>query len=355
MSSLFGRTNVMNATQGVQDKELVSPPTDSISSVRFCPVANYLAVGSWDGSIRMYGVQAQGNMVNDEAKAMYSHSSPVLDVCWSPDGSKVYSASADNTARVFDIQTGQDIQIAQHDAPVRSVRFQADHGFLLTGSWDKTVKIWDPRSPGQIGMYDLPERCYAMDCAGSLLAVATADRHVMTVDFRLGSKPMPTSFASPLKWQTRALACWNPSGPSADPCVAVGSIEGRTGFHFMTPRDNHKNFTFRCHRQDSVPSKKDQSLVYAVNDISFHPIHGTFTTCGSDGTLSVWDKDARSRLMTLPRQPTSITSSSFSYDGKMLAYGVSYDWHKGCHTDADRTIKVMVHAVGDDEMKRKLR
>ena len=45
-----------------------------------------------------------------------------------------------------------------------------------------------------------------------------------------------------------------------------------------------------------MPANKDQSLVYAVNDISFHPVHGTFSTCGSDGTINFWDKDARTRL-----------------------------------------------------------
>jgi mRNA export factor len=36
--------------------------------------------------------------------------------------------------------------------------------------------------------------------------------------------------------------------------------------------------------------------VYAVNDINWHPVHGTFSTCGSDGTVHFWDKDARTRL-----------------------------------------------------------
>ncbi len=29
-----------------------------------------------------------------------------------------------------------------------------------------------------------------------------------------------------------------------------------------------------------MPNSKDQGMVYAVNDISFHPVHGTFSTCG---------------------------------------------------------------------------
>ena len=30
--------------------------------------------------------------------------------------------------------------------------------------------------------------------------------------------------------------------------------------------------------------------IYAVNDIAFHPIHGTLATVGSDGRFSFWDK-----------------------------------------------------------------
>jgi len=33
-----------------------------------------------------------------------------------------------------------------------------------------------------------------------------------------------------------------------------------------------------------------------VNDIAFHPQHGTLATVGSDGKFSFWDKDARTKL-----------------------------------------------------------
>ena len=33
-----------------------------------------------------------------------------------------------------------------------------------------------------------------------------------------------------------------------------------------------------------------------VNDIAFHPVHGTLSTVGSDGRYYYWDKDARTKL-----------------------------------------------------------
>jgi len=34
---------------------------------------------------------------------------------------------------------------------------------LVTGSWDKTVKYWDLRSPNPVHTQQMPERVYAMD------------------------------------------------------------------------------------------------------------------------------------------------------------------------------------------------
>lgn len=45
------------------------------------------------------------------------------------------------------------------------------------------------------------------------------------------------------------------------------------------------NFSFKCHRE--TPSAGIAN-VYSVNDISFHPTFGTFSTAGSDGTFHFW-------------------------------------------------------------------
>jgi mRNA export factor len=147
---------------------------------------------------------------------------------------------------------------------------------------------------------------------------------------------------SPLKWQTRVVSCFNQANG-----FAVGSVEGRVAIQYADDKDASNNFSFKCHRRDQTPSQKDQSLVYAVNDISFHPVHGTFSTCGSDGTVHFWDKDARTRLKsTCGRSQYTpvcsfslraaafenangpIAATAFNRTGNIFAYAVSYDWHK---------------------------
>jgi len=88
-------------------------------------------------------------------------------------------------------------------------------GQLITGSWDKTLKCWDPRgASGQertlVGTYPQPERVYSLSLVGNRLVVATAGRHVNIYDLRNMSQPEQKRESS-LKYQTRCVRCY-PNG-----------------------------------------------------------------------------------------------------------------------------------------------
>lgn len=88
-------------------------------------------------------------------------------------------------------------------------------GQLITGSWDKTLKCWDPRgASGQertlVGTYPQPERVYSLSLVGHRLVVATAGRHVNVYDLRNMSLPEQRRESS-LKYQTRCVRCY-PNG-----------------------------------------------------------------------------------------------------------------------------------------------
>ena len=126
-------------------------------------------------------------------------------------------------------------------------------GVVLSGSWDKTVKMWDPRAPtgtsqvrslgdphntGPVsplrnphssdssrvrsrdqGTYTQPERVYTMDVADRKLVVGTAGRHVYIYDVRNMSETLQKRESS-LKYQTRAISCF-PTGEGPKPFPAL--------------------------------------------------------------------------------------------------------------------------------------
>lgn len=88
-------------------------------------------------------------------------------------------------------------------------------GQVITGSWDKTLKCWDPRgASGQerslVGTYSQPERVYSLSLVGNRLVVATAGRNVNVYDLRNMSQPEQRRESS-LKYQTRCVRCY-PNG-----------------------------------------------------------------------------------------------------------------------------------------------
>ena len=71
------------------------------------------------------------------------HMSPVRSVAFSPDGRTLATGSADNTARLWNVSSGQEIiKFAGHTGYVYSVAFSLDGRTLATGSDDNTAIIY---------------------------------------------------------------------------------------------------------------------------------------------------------------------------------------------------------------------
>ncbi|KXL41404.1 hypothetical protein M433DRAFT_150423 [Acidomyces richmondensis BFW] len=355
MSGLFGsaaNSAASNPTQGDLSKDVAvsAPPDDSISDLCFSPQSDHLAVASWDKKVRIYEIDGNGN---SQGKALFEHDGPVLSCCWSRDGSKVFGAGADKAARMLDLGAGhtqpnQAQQVAVHDQPIRSCESILVNGnqMLVTGGWDKLIKYWDLRSDKPAAQVECKERVYTMDSQNDMLVVGTADRWIQIVDVK-----QPTQFykviQSPLKWQTRVISIFMPETNG----FAIGSIEGRCAIQYVEEKDQSNNFSFKCHRQPST-SDRTVSNVYAVNAISFHPQHGTFSTAGSDGTFHFWDKDAKHRLKGYPEVGGTISATSFNRTGNIFAYAVSYDWSKGYQSNNPQyPNKIMLHPITGDECK----
>eukprot|EP01027_Heterolobosea_sp_BB2_P004124 GEZU01006263.1.p2 GENE.GEZU01006263.1~~GEZU01006263.1.p2 ORF type:complete len:216 (+),score=40.11 GEZU01006263.1:308-955(+) len=214
----------------------------------------------------------------------------------------------------------------------------------MTGSWDKTIRYWDTRTPTAVSVVQAPERVYSTSVQGQLAVVATAERHIVIYDLRNPTKEYKR-IQSPLKFQTRVVAAFpDKTG------FAVGSIEGRVAIHHVEDANASKNFAFKCHRSDKN--------IYAVNAIVFHPRYGTFATAGADGAFNFWDKDSKQRLRTFKNANEPISAAAFNANGNIFAYAVSYDWSMGADGMANGQNAgnyILLHNVVDDEIKNRSR
>uniref|UniRef100_A0AAV2LHG6 Mitotic checkpoint protein BUB3 n=1 Tax=Knipowitschia caucasica TaxID=637954 RepID=A0AAV2LHG6_KNICA len=322
---------------GSNEYKLSAAPEDGVSAVKFSPSASqFLLVSSWDSSVRLYDVTA------NTVRMKYQHSAPVLD-CAFYDPTHSWSGGLDAQLKMHDLNTDQDTMVGSHDAPIRCVEHCPEVNVMVTGSWDRSVRLWDPRTPCNAGTFTQPEKVYTLSVAGDRLIVGTAGRRVLVWDLR-NMGYVQQRRESSLKYQTRAIRAFpNKQG------YVLSSIEGRVAVEYLDPSAEvqKKKYAFKCHRL------KEEGIenVYPVNAISFHNTHNTFATGGSDGFVNIWDPFNKKRLCQFHRYPTSVASLAFNNDGTLLAIAASYMYEKGDVPHPEDAI--FIRQVTDAETKPK--
>jgi len=312
---------------------LPSPPFDTISSVHYSPTEpDELLVSSWDTTVRFY--QVENGDKPSELKSKYDHRAAILACCFS-DKAHGFSGGLDASVRMLDLATEKMTTLGTHDNAVSSMVYSRDANVLITGSWDCSLRFWDPRSPASslTGRYQTPERVYALDIPQpstnpavqttntNMLVVAMASRLFSIYDIRKMDVPAQQRESS-LKFMTRSLGVM-----STGEGYATASVEGRIAVEYFdpSPEVQVKKYAFKCHRTSDV----DVDYVFPVNALAFHPTYNTFASAGSDSTVSIWDHKVKKRLRQYPKFSNPVSSLSFNCDGTRLAIGVGYMWDQG--------------------------
>ena len=83
----------------------------------------------------------------------------VNSAAYSPDGKFIVTASEDQTARIWDAATGQEVRtLSGHTGAVNSAAYSPDGKFIVTASADQTARIWDAATGQAVRTTQRPHR-----------------------------------------------------------------------------------------------------------------------------------------------------------------------------------------------------
>jgi WD40 repeat protein len=113
--------------------------TDKPSPSVFSGDGSFLAISDQTGNVTIWRVSPKQSL----NYFLSGHTDKITSLAFSPDNKLLLTGSADKTARLWDITSGQLLRVfSGHTAAVTSVAFTPDGKKIVTTSLDKSVRTW---------------------------------------------------------------------------------------------------------------------------------------------------------------------------------------------------------------------
>ena len=116
---------------------------DYVAALDFSPDGRYIASGSWDNTARVWDVNTGTEI------ARINHNGPITNVSFSPDGKYLLSgALGDQTTLLWEASTGKEVLNFQHES--LSSAFSPNGKYIITGGYDGLARIWNASTGAEI-------------------------------------------------------------------------------------------------------------------------------------------------------------------------------------------------------------
>ena len=240
-------------------------------------------------------------------KAIFGrHTDDVPSITFSPDGDTLASGSWDETIRLWDPHRGQlKATLIGHTSNIHSVAFSPDGQTLVSAGRDTTLRLWDPRT-GELKTTPTENKDWITSVVfspdGQTLASGGAGGKVLLRNTDTGQlKETLTQHTTVIGKVVESVA-FSPDGQT----LASGNRDET--IRLWNPNNGRHKRTLTGHTG-------------TVNALAFSPDGQTLASGSRDGTIRLWNSENGKLKTTLTGYTDWMNPVAFSPDGQYLACG----------------------------------
>lgn len=290
---------------------------NGVNTVSINKTGEWLAFGSSKlGQLLVYEWQSESYILKQQG-----HFDSTNCLTYSPDGSKVVTASDDGKIKIWDVLSGFCLTtFEEHQAAVTSVKFAKKGSVLFSASLDGTIKAWDLIRYRNFRTFTATERIkfsdLAVDQSGEVICASSQDTYdiyvwsVQTsqlVETLSGHKGPVSCLAFGVEDNILASASW-------DKTVRVWGLFGRS--QHVEPFEIHSDVLSIAMRPDS----KEVAVSTLNGQIQFWDIENAKQTGNIDGRKDIISGRFLEDRFTSKNSARSkhFTTINYSFDGLSL-------------------------------------